>query len=105
MHEPTFGHILAEARQRAGLSQKQLAALITKADGRPISPQYLNDLEHDRRNPPSEFLVTQFARVLHLEKDYLMLAAGRVSQDVRAIGMADPRVVEEAFRVFRTRRQ
>ncbi len=105
MHAPTFGHIIAEARRQAGLSQKQLAGLITKADGRPISPQYLNDLEHDRRNPPSEFLVTQFARVLHLEKDYLMLAAGRVSQDVRAIGMADPRVVEEAFRVFHTRRQ
>jgi transcriptional regulator with XRE-family HTH domain len=105
VREPTFGQILAEARRKAGLSQKQLAALIKKADGRAISPQYLNDLEHDRRHPPSEFLLTQFARALKLEHDYLMLAAGRIPPDVRAIGMANPQVVEEAFRVFRKSRQ
>jgi transcriptional regulator with XRE-family HTH domain len=101
----TFGQILADARQQAGLSQKQLAALIKKPDGRPISPQYLNDLEHDRRNPPAEFLLTQFARALHVEKDYLMLAAGKVAQDVRAIGLAHPEVVEQAFRLFRQGRK
>ena len=105
MHAPTFGHIIAEARRQAGLSQKQLAGLITKADGRPISPQYLNDLEHDRRHPPSEVLLTQFARVLQLEQDYLMLAAGRIPPDVRAIGMANPQMIEEAFRLFRQARE
>jgi len=105
VREQTFGHIIADARQQAGLSQKQLAALIKKLDGRPISPQYLNDLEHDRRNPPSEFLLTQFAHLLNLEKDYLMLAAGKIAQDVRAIGLAHPEVVEQAFRLFRKGRK
>ena len=105
MREPTFGQIVAEARRKAGLSQKQLAALIKKDDGRPISPQYLNDLEHDRRHPPSEVLLSQFARALHLEHDYLMLAAGRVPRDIRAIGVAKPEVVDEAFRLFRRDRK
>jgi len=105
MDEPSFGQIIAEARRKAGLSQKQLASMVTKENGVPISPQYLNDLEHDRRNPPSEYLITQFARALNIEKDYVMLAAGKVSQDVRAMGVANPQVVEEAFRLFRKDRK
>ena len=54
-------HDESRAAKRSEL-QKQLAALIKKDDGRPISPQYLNDLEHDRRHPPSEVLLSQFAR-------------------------------------------
>jgi transcriptional regulator with XRE-family HTH domain len=105
MDEPSFGQIIAEARRTLHLSQKQLASMVTKENGVPISPQYLNDLEHDRRNPPSEYLITQFARALDIKKDYLMLAAGKVSQDVRAIGVANPQVVEEAFRLFRKDRK
>ena len=101
MGEASFGRIIAEARRTAGLSQKQLAALVTKENGAPISPQYLNDLEHDRRNPPPEHLIAQFARALSLQQDYLMLAAGRIPRDVRDIGVAHPEVVEQAFRLFR----
>jgi transcriptional regulator with XRE-family HTH domain len=103
--DPSFGQIIAEARRKAGLSQKQLAAMVTKDNGIPISPQYLNDLEHDRRHPPPEKLLSQFARALHLEYDYLMLAAGKVPRDIRAIGVAKPEVVEEAFRLFRKGRK
>jgi transcriptional regulator with XRE-family HTH domain len=99
--EASFGQIIAEARRKAGLSQKQLATLMKKENGAPISPQYLNDLEHDRRNPPPEYLIEQFARALSLQKDYLMLAAGRIPRDVRDIGVAHPEVVEQAFRLFR----
>ena len=53
----TFGTILSEARKAKGISQKELAAKVRKDDGQAISPQYLNDIEHDRRNPPSEFLI------------------------------------------------
>jgi transcriptional regulator with XRE-family HTH domain len=99
--EASFGQIIAEARRKVGLSQKQLAALVKKENGVAISPQYLNDLEHDRRNPPPEHLIEQFARALKLEKDYLMLAAGKIPRDVRDIGVAHPEVVEQAFRLFR----
>ena len=98
----TFGKIISEARKNAGLSQKDLALKIKKEDGEPISPQYLNDIEHDRRNPPGEFLIEQFARVLGLDKDYLCLAAGTIpQQEKRAIASTDPDKVVAAFRVFR----
>jgi ribosome-binding protein aMBF1 (putative translation factor) len=44
----TFGQTIADARKRAGLSQKGLAARIKKDDGQSISAQYLHDLERDR---------------------------------------------------------
>jgi transcriptional regulator with XRE-family HTH domain len=98
----SFGRILAEARKKAGLSQKDLAAQIRKEDGSSISPQYLNDIEHDRRNPPSEFLIAQFAKVLGLPKDYLSLAAGNVpSEEHKRIISAKPDKVEQAYKAFR----
>ena len=54
----TFGRIIAEARKGLGISQKDLAAKTRKEDGTPISPQYLNDIEHDRRDPPGEYICT-----------------------------------------------
>src|SRR6266566_2963368 len=98
----TFGQVIAQKRKEAGLSQKELALKLRKEDGTPISPQYLNDIEHDRRNPPGEFLIEQFARVLGLDKDYLCLAAGTVPrQEKRAIASTDPDKVVAAFKVFR----
>ena len=83
------------------MSQKELAGRLKKEDGQPISPQYLNDIEHDRRNPPSEFLIAQIAHVLSLDKDVLCLAAGTIPQDLKKMATADPEKVEEAFRAFR----
>jgi transcriptional regulator with XRE-family HTH domain len=62
----TFGQAVANARKAKGLSQKELAALIVKDEGGgAISPQYLNDIEHDRRSPTSDHLIKQFAKVLN----------------------------------------
>ena len=97
-----FGQIIAVARTRLGLSQKDLAAQIKKEDGESISPQYLNDIERDRRNPPSEFLIVQFAKVLDLSKDYLLLAAGTLPTELKQkLSNSDPDSVEKAFRAFR----
>jgi len=96
----TFGSVIREARYRAGLSQKELAALIKKENGTPISPPYLNDLEHDRRNPPSEYLLTQFAQCLNLSTDYLCYVAGDLPGDLRDISQP-PERVEAAVRAFR----
>ncbi len=76
----TFGQIISDARKKAKLSQKELAALITKEDSKPISPQYLNDLEHDRRKPPGDILIRKFAKVLNLELDRLLVF--RVAADL-----------------------
>ena len=97
-----FGQIIAEARKGLGISQKDLAAKIHKEDGRTISPQYLNDIEHDRRNPPSEFIVEQFAKHLRLQKEPLIAAAGLWPSDLREkLPSADPEAVQQAFTAFR----
>ena len=97
----TFGAIIAEARRALGVNQKEVAAKIKKEDGQVISAQYLNDIEHDRRNPPSEFLIAQFATLLKLDKDVLILAAGMIPQDLQKLAATQPDKVEQAFKAFR----
>jgi len=99
----TFGQVIGAARRAAGLSQKELATRIRKEDGAPISPQYLNDLERDRRNPPAEGMLRQFAEVLALEPEYLCLVAGRFPDDLRRLaGAADsPQRITAAVQAFR----
>jgi len=97
----TFGKTIAEARKALGISQKELAAQIKKEDGQPISPQYLNDIEHDRRNPPSEPILEQLAKELKLSKDRLLLAAGTLPEDLRELAAAEPEKAERALRAFR----
>jgi len=104
----SFGKIISDARKKADLSQKELAAKVKKEDGRPISPQYLNDIEHDRRNPPGEFLIEQFAKALNLPKDSLMIAAGMLPEEIRklateSIAADKPEQVTEAFKAFRAK--
>lgn len=97
----TFGSVISEARRAKGLSQKDLAAQVKKEDGQAISAQYLNDIEHDRRNPPSEYLIAQMAELLDVSKDGLLLAAGTIPDDLQKIAMAQPERVGEAFKAFR----
>jgi transcriptional regulator with XRE-family HTH domain len=97
----TFGTIISAARRAEGLSQKELAAKIKKEDGQVISAQYLNDIEHDRRNPPSEYLIVQFATLLKLDKDVLIMAAGMIPQDLQKLAATQPQKMEEAFKAFR----
>ena len=98
----TFGRIIADARKALGMSQKDLAARTCKEGGDAISPQYLNDIEHDRRNPPSEFIIGQLARHLGLSKEHLIAAAGLWPSDLREeLPQSDPEQVEKAFTAFR----
>jgi len=80
----TFGRAIAAARKAKGLSQKELAALVMKEEGEGcISPQYLNDIEHDRRSPTSDHLIRQFAQVLDEDEGYLFVLAGKIPDDLR----------------------
>ncbi len=80
----TFGQAIAKARKVKGLSQKELAALVVKdEEGGAISPQYLNDIEHDRRSPTSDHLIKQFAKVLGEDEGYLFVLAGKIPDDLR----------------------
>jgi transcriptional regulator with XRE-family HTH domain len=94
----SFGRTITEARKQANLSQRQLAARVKKENGRPISPQYLNDFEHNRRIPSSDYLIEQLAEVLGISEYVLYHHAGLVPRDLRD---ADDERVVEAWTAFR----
>lgn len=73
--EKTFGKIVSDARKSKNLNLRQCAALILKEDSTPISFQYLNDLENNRRNPPSEYIVQQISSVLEIPIEVLYFYA------------------------------
>lgn len=98
----TIGRTIIAARKRIGMSQKDLAASVLKEDSTPISAPYLNDIEHDRRNPPSPHLLREFARVLGLSYEYLLFLSGELPDDVRRdTDDISPEDVEAAFQSFR----
>lgn len=96
----TFGQIIAAERRQRGLSQKDVAAQVLKEDGTPISPQYLNDVERGRRNPPSEHLIMQLAAILDLEPEYLFFLASQIPPEYRD-GHYPRENVRDAFAAFR----
>jgi transcriptional regulator with XRE-family HTH domain len=98
--EMTFGRAIATARKEKGLSQKELAALILKEDGTAISPQYLNDIEHDRRSPTSDHLISQFAHVLEKDAGYLFVLAGKIPEEIRRTHASEAKV-SKVFANFR----
>ena len=98
--EQTFGGAIAGARKSKSWSLKDLASRILREDEDPISPQYLNDIEHDRRSPSSDRMVQQFADVLGINRDWLYYLAGRFPEDVRVQNLSEKEVAEAmvAFR-------
>jgi transcriptional regulator with XRE-family HTH domain len=98
----TFGGVVASARKALRLSQKELASLVIKEDGTPITPQYLNDIEHDRRSPTTDHTVTALAKALGEDPAYFFVLAGKVHpDDVRRAALADPQRVKKAVIAFR----
>ena len=95
----TLGSVIREKRKKSGMSQKQLAEKIKKEDEGSISPQYLNDIELERRTPPA-YILDQLAELLELPLDDLYLLAGQFPSDLRP-GEYDPSRFRAAFKVFR----
>jgi transcriptional regulator with XRE-family HTH domain len=77
----SFGEVIAELRRERALTQKALASQIKKKDGVAIGIACINDIEHDRRNPPSPDFVAQFAAVLGAPLEVLQYYAGRLPSD------------------------
>ena len=99
----SFGSAVSSARKKKGWSQKDLAAKIIKEeDQAPITPQYLNDIEHNRRSPSSPHLVKQFARVLDIDAEILFAIIGMLPEKERKlVSKSTPGAVGEAFVAFR----
>lgn len=98
--EVTFGRAISDARKKMGWSLKELCSRVLREDGDAISPQYLNDIEHDRRSPTSDRMVKQFSEALRLDADWLYYLAGRFPDDIRERRLSSEQVVEAmvAFR-------
>ena len=48
--------MIAGRRKEAKMSLNDVAARVKKEDGQTISVQYLSDLEHGKRKPPSDLI-------------------------------------------------
>ena len=104
MMSTTFGKVIADARKARGMGLRELAEKIKKDDGEPISLQYLNDIEHGRRNPPTEMMIRQLAKALGIPEqgEYLLILANSVpEQDQKLIRNSDPQQVTDAWQAFR----
>ncbi len=103
-NQVTFGSYIAEARKKLQMSQKELATkILREEDQLPISPQYLNDIERDRRTPAADQLIKQFAKVLDLDADYLHYLVGSIPAELRNKNLSEE-TVKAAFTAFRTKR-
>jgi transcriptional regulator with XRE-family HTH domain len=100
----TFGEVIVEARKKAQLTQRQLAARITNEEGRPISGPYLNDIEHNLRHPPRGYLLEQIARELDLDVDLLYFLAKQLPADLDSNNVSEEQGVA-AYRAFRRKLQ
>src|SRR5216683_1030975 len=95
----TFGQVLREARKKAGLTQRELAAQLEREDGRPVDPPYLNAIEHDHRYPPEDHIIEQMAKIVGISPDVLYFPANRPPPDLKAD--VEEKRVEPASRAFR----
>ena len=100
--ETTFGGAVSAKRKELKLSQKALAERVLKEDGTSITPQYLNDIEHDRRSPTTDQMVGALADALGLDREYLFVLAGKVPpEELRLAAAARPEQVKAAMVAFR----
>lgn len=98
----SFGRAISSARKEREWSQKELATKIIKEDGVAITPQYLNDIEHDRRNPSSDHLVGEFSRVLKIDEEALFAVIGLLPvNDRKLVRRSTSNQIEQAFVAFR----
>jgi hypothetical protein len=81
-----------------------LADQVTKDDGTPISPQYLNDIELHHR-VPTPHVLRRLARVLELDEDTLLAMAGAADVVVREYVASHPEQTAAVIRLFRAAQQ
>ena len=95
----SFGKKISDQRKKLGYSQKGMAQRIKKEDETPITAQYLNDIEHGRRNPPPEYILRQLAKILEIEFDILSYWAGKLPE-TRNLNLSDEEILD-GMKLFR----
>jgi transcriptional regulator with XRE-family HTH domain len=95
-----LGDVINQARRARRLTLRQLAEKVRKEDGQPVSPQYLNDIELNRR-VPSTYVLQELARELELNQDMLLMLAGAGATVMREYPKEHPQLEEEVIQLFR----
>ena len=67
-----FGPKLKDLRDKAGMSQHELAKSIT------VNPSYISKLENGTMPPPSRKILVKLAAALDIDEDILMVLAGKM---------------------------
>jgi len=80
----TFGKMLRNLRQAAGVGLRQLGRLIDK------SPGYLSDVELDNVRPPSEEVIVRIAAALQVDKKDLLTAARKMDPELSNYIVQEP---------------
>ena len=96
----TFGEVIVQARKKAHLTQRQLAAQIRNEEGKGISSPYLNDIEHNQRHPPRGYLLEQFAQALDVDADLLYFLAKQLPVEIDMNHVSEEKGVT-AYRALR----
>ena len=99
-----LGDVINQARRARRWSLRQLAAQVRKEDGAPISPQYLNDIELNRRIPAPHVL-RELTQLLELDADYILMLAGGGEAVVREYFETYPEQEEAVVQLFRAAKQ
>lgn len=82
-----FGLRLRELRQRAGLSQRELAEKVG------VNFTYLSKIESGAMPPPSQKIILKLAEVLNVDQDELTILAGKIPADIAEI-LKDREILE-----------
>jgi len=96
-----LGDVINRSRRARRLTLRQLAEKVRKKDGQSISPQYLNDIELNRRIPSPQVL-GELGRELELELDTLLMLAKAGETVVREYLEEYPKEEAEVIQLFRT---
>ena len=99
-----LGDVLNHTRRTRRLTLRQLAERVRKEDRQPVSPQYLNDIELNRRIP-STHVLHELARELELDVDLLLRLAGLGETVMREYLDDHPTHAEEVIQLFRAAQQ
>lgn len=81
------------------MTQKELANKVLRPDGKAISAQYLNDIEHDRRSPAGDHLIEQLAVALEADPAFLAFIAGTLPPEIRNLPL-DEETLRRALKAF-----
>ncbi|MBW7934633.1 MAG: helix-turn-helix transcriptional regulator [Gemmatimonadaceae bacterium] len=95
----SFGDVIAAERKRRKWSLRELAELVPSEKGAPVTPQYLNDIEHGRRIP-ADIVIENLAKALDIKKDVLFHLARKFPPDIPSEDLT-AKTIEEAYKAFR----